>query len=138
MGPLRTRGVAWKGGLQGCTSSYPLSSSVPPPRAFNSLMLMNWCLISLGDGYRWQSYTALLLLSTRATDIENSQYFFLNKWGFIKKYSLNTRLVCTHLSAFFMLHIAWKSKFWKIYKKNYKFWHVIGIWRLSLQKVKMQ
>ena len=31
MGPLRTAGEAWKGGLQGCTSPYPLSRSVPPP-----------------------------------------------------------------------------------------------------------
>ena len=30
MGPLRTTGEAWKGGLQGCTSPYPLSRSVPP------------------------------------------------------------------------------------------------------------
>ena len=32
MGPLRVAGEAWKGGLQGCTSPYPLSRSVPPPR----------------------------------------------------------------------------------------------------------
>ena len=31
MGPLRAAGEAWKGGLQGCTSPYPLSRSVPPP-----------------------------------------------------------------------------------------------------------
>ena len=31
MGPLRTAGEAWKGGLQGRTSPYPLSRSVPPP-----------------------------------------------------------------------------------------------------------
>ena len=30
MGPLRTSGAAWKGGLQGRTSSYPLSRSVLP------------------------------------------------------------------------------------------------------------
>ena len=30
MGPLQTKGEAWKGGLQGHTSPYPLSSSVPP------------------------------------------------------------------------------------------------------------
>ena len=29
-GPLRTAGEAWKGGLQGRTSPYPLSRSVPP------------------------------------------------------------------------------------------------------------
>ena len=32
MGPLRAAGEAWKGGLQGRTSPYPLSRSVPPPR----------------------------------------------------------------------------------------------------------
>ena len=32
MGPLRVAGEAWKGGLQGCTSPYPLSRSVPPTR----------------------------------------------------------------------------------------------------------
>ena len=31
MGPLRAAGEAWKGGLQGRTSPYPLSRSVPPP-----------------------------------------------------------------------------------------------------------
>ena len=31
MGPLRAAGEAWKGGLQGRTSRYPLSRSVPPP-----------------------------------------------------------------------------------------------------------
>ena len=31
MRPLRTTGEAWKGGLQGRTSPYPLSRSVPPP-----------------------------------------------------------------------------------------------------------
>ena len=30
MGPLQTTGEAWKGGLQGHTSPYPLSRSVPP------------------------------------------------------------------------------------------------------------
>ena len=30
MGPLRAAGEAWKGGLQGRTSPYPLSRSVPP------------------------------------------------------------------------------------------------------------
>ena len=35
MGPLRATGEAWKGGLQGRTSPYPLSRSVPP-RAFGS------------------------------------------------------------------------------------------------------
>ena len=30
IGPLRTAGEAWKGGLQGRTSPYPLSRSVPP------------------------------------------------------------------------------------------------------------
>ena len=30
MGPLRTAGEAWKGGIQGRTSPYPLSRSVPP------------------------------------------------------------------------------------------------------------
>ena len=32
MGPLRAAGEAWKGDLQGRTSPYPLSRSVPPPR----------------------------------------------------------------------------------------------------------
>ena len=31
MGPLRAAGEVWKGGLQGRTSPYPLSRSVPPP-----------------------------------------------------------------------------------------------------------
>ena len=31
MGPLQTAGEVWKGGLQGSTSPYPLSRSVPPP-----------------------------------------------------------------------------------------------------------
>ena len=31
MGPLRAAGEAWKGGLQGRTSPYPSSRSVPPP-----------------------------------------------------------------------------------------------------------
>ena len=31
MGPLRAAGEAWKGGLQGRTSPYPLSRSAPPP-----------------------------------------------------------------------------------------------------------
>ena len=31
MGPLWAAGEAWKGGLQGRTSPYPLSRSVPPP-----------------------------------------------------------------------------------------------------------
>ena len=31
MGPLRAAGETWKGGLQGRTSPYPLSRSVPPP-----------------------------------------------------------------------------------------------------------
>ena len=31
MGPLRAAGEAWKWGLQGRTSPYPLSRSVPPP-----------------------------------------------------------------------------------------------------------
>ena len=31
-GTLRAAGEAWKGGLQGRTSPYPLSRSVPPPR----------------------------------------------------------------------------------------------------------
>ena len=30
MGPLRAAGEAWKGGLQGRTSPYPLSRSLPP------------------------------------------------------------------------------------------------------------
>ena len=34
MGPLRAAGEAWKGGLQGRTSPYPLSRSVPPPPGF--------------------------------------------------------------------------------------------------------
>ena len=34
MGPLRAAGEAWKGGLQGRTSPYPLSRSVPPPGSF--------------------------------------------------------------------------------------------------------
>ena len=41
MGPLRTTGEAWKGGLQGRTSPYPLSRSVPPPgRVKTSHVLM--------------------------------------------------------------------------------------------------
>ena len=31
MGPLRAAGEAWKGGLQGRTSPYSISRSVPPP-----------------------------------------------------------------------------------------------------------
>ena len=38
MGPLRTTGEAWKGGLQGHTSPYPLSRSVPPPPPANDLL----------------------------------------------------------------------------------------------------
>ena len=34
MGPLRTTGEVWKGGLQGRTSPYSLSRSVPPPPAW--------------------------------------------------------------------------------------------------------
>ena len=34
MGPLRAAGEAWKGGLQGRTSPYPLSRSVPPRGIF--------------------------------------------------------------------------------------------------------
>ena len=42
MGPLRTTGEAWKGGLQGRTSPYPLSRSLPPrpwthPQVFTML-----------------------------------------------------------------------------------------------------
>ena len=37
MGPLRAAGEAWKGGLQGRTSPYPLSRSVPPPGRIMSL-----------------------------------------------------------------------------------------------------
>ena len=41
MGPLRAAGEAWKGGLQGRTSLYPLSRSVPPggPAFFRSMLL---------------------------------------------------------------------------------------------------
>ena len=44
MGPLRTAGEAWKGGLQGRTSPYPLSRSVPPglPWLFLSLAQDFW------------------------------------------------------------------------------------------------
>ena len=37
MGPLRAAGEAWKGGLQGRTSPYPLSRSVPPWALFTQL-----------------------------------------------------------------------------------------------------
>ena len=39
MGPLRAAGEAWKGGLQGRTSPYPLSRSVPPSPGWGSLNL---------------------------------------------------------------------------------------------------
>ena len=46
MGPLRAAGEAWKGGLQGRTSPYPLSRSVPPPPRAHKLIfgfvLMNF------------------------------------------------------------------------------------------------
>ena len=38
MGPLRAAGEAWKGGLQGRTSPYPLSRSVPPPPGLTYLV----------------------------------------------------------------------------------------------------
>ena len=38
MGPLRAAGEAWKGGLQGRTSPYPLSRSVPPPDSLYMVM----------------------------------------------------------------------------------------------------
>ena len=38
MGPLRAAGEAWKGGLQGRTSPYPLSRSAPPPPGFDVLV----------------------------------------------------------------------------------------------------
>ena len=44
IGPLRVAGEAWKGGLQGHTSPYPLSMSVPPPR---------WQHIASGGGGRF-------------------------------------------------------------------------------------
>ena len=43
MGPLRAAGEAWKGGLQGRTSPYPLSRSVPPPDARLSRDLAATC-----------------------------------------------------------------------------------------------
>ena len=44
MGPLRTIGEAWKGGLQGRTSQYPLSWSVPPGQNLMNLFLKYYCL----------------------------------------------------------------------------------------------
>ena len=41
MGPLRAAGETWKGGLQGHTSTYPLSRSVPPPPGANGLFCQN-------------------------------------------------------------------------------------------------
>ena len=43
MGPLRTTGEGCKGDLQGRTSPYPLSWSVPPGPNFMNLFL-NYCL----------------------------------------------------------------------------------------------
>ena len=42
MGPLRAAGEAWKGDLQGRTSPYPLSRSVPPGGITNVSIHHNW------------------------------------------------------------------------------------------------
>ena len=43
MGPLRAAGEAWKGGLQGRTSPYPLSRLVPPPPGYHpGLLSIGW------------------------------------------------------------------------------------------------
>ena len=45
MGPLRTKREAWKGGLQGRTSPYPLSRSVPPsPENGMCIWVLWWCV----------------------------------------------------------------------------------------------
>ena len=51
MGPLRAAGEAWKGGLQGCTSPYPLSRSVPPPRV--SWVYKNTCGCLFSSDIQW-------------------------------------------------------------------------------------
>ena len=48
MGPLRVAGEAWKGGLQGRTSPYPLSRSVPPRASAPSMYICT-------EYYRWKS-----------------------------------------------------------------------------------
>ena len=42
MGPLRAAGEAWKGGLQGRTSPYPLPRSVPPPPGRSHTLVGEW------------------------------------------------------------------------------------------------
>ena len=62
MGPLRAAGEAWKGGLQGRTSLYPLSRSVPPRvrdpqdeyRSSGGLNMGTWNVKTLGKDGHWE------------------------------------------------------------------------------------
>ena len=65
MGPLRAAGEAWKGGLQGRTSPYPLSRSVPPPpRALgHSVQLINVYYYYIWYCSLWIEHLSLWALS---------------------------------------------------------------------------
>ena len=58
MGPLRAVGEAWKGGLQGRTSPYPLSRSVPPPG-------VTLCLLTPGHSSLHMSWSYFMHYQTQ-------------------------------------------------------------------------
>ena len=77
MGPLRAAGEAWKGGLQGRTSPYPLSRSVPPRAhilhwackivALKCVYIRNaWVIIPTqwSEIYMYSQWTSSLLLTS--------------------------------------------------------------------------
>ena len=116
MGPLRVAGEAWKGDLQGRTSPYPLSRSVPPPRDDSGEILHSAYFIMA-----CQSGTCSGALASTSTDSEGQA---LDK---------NTRSVWKALCNFgvfwcsFTLFSIKVKSYENIYCLSLLFLHVISV-----------
>ena len=73
MGPLRAAGEAWKGGLQGRTSPYPLSRSVPP-----GIYVHGFCLVRASFCFRWEGgrVTDFCSLGSNPVKTDHTEYIY--------------------------------------------------------------
>ena len=94
MGPLRAAGEAWKGGLQGRTSPYPLSSAPPPPPGVVGNLLLEdfWCLCqAISCEQTGYETTALATLMNNGQS-RACQFMFINRdWIFHIRFYYHVR-----------------------------------------------
>ena len=112
MGPLWAAGEAWKGGLQGRTSPYPLSRSVTPPNPGGQVNSL--CLFFMHVQILWQGQKAVLtIVKFEFFDIFYFKFQLVSTFPICSKFCVENRLLCCDLICKWVACRSGCKRFWK-------------------------